>query len=95
MFNIKFKFIVFHTLVYFFFAFMYYYVVGFTPEHFKLDDDKTQTNNFRSCLHHTLVTHSTVGYGEIYPRSLLAKTVNSVHVCLVYFLLSGMIGLSV
>ena len=91
MLSITFKQLIIHTIIYFIFAFLYY-SIGFNSENYKLDNEKTQTNNFRSCLHYTLVTHSTVGYGDCYVRSTLAKAINSVHITLIYFVLAGIIS---
>jgi len=40
-----------------------------------------------------LVTHTTVGFGDIFPTSTKSKVVNSFHIIMVYLLLSGIVAL--
>jgi hypothetical protein len=38
------------------------------------------------------VTHTTVGFGDIFPTSAKAKTYNAIHISIVYCLLAGLIS---
>ena len=65
--------LLYHCYVILLFAVLYYTLAKYRhdeDEHFK---------DFGSTLYYTIVTHFTVGYGDIYPKTALLKTLCCIH----------------
>lgn len=55
------------------------YMLGFNNKNFTLND---ANSDFFTCFYHTLISQTTIGYGDTYPKSKEAKIINIVHTIL-------------
>ena len=44
------------------------------------DGDKKRFDTFENCLYFSTITHSTVGYGDIFPESIALRRVTMLHI---------------
>lgn len=71
-----------HFLVILIFSVIYYYYL--IPEDFNSSDT---LKGYIDTLYHTIITHASVGYGDIYPKTRRARLITMCHVILVIALL--------
>jgi voltage-gated potassium channel len=85
-----FAFLTFYALLVIFFASIFSIVSQFAgPDHFRVGNETKQIT-FSEAIHFSIVTISTVGYGDIVPASNLARVLASIEViCGVLLLLFG------
>ena len=59
--------------------------------HFYLSPDDFNGGNTITCyndtLYHTIITHASIGYGDISPKTNQARLVASIHVIIVFMLI--------
>lgn len=72
----------YNVVIFIIFFIIYTLLLRNGSNHFKLNDPQSN-NSLINTFYFTLVTHSTLGYGDIYPTSNLGKLVVSLHVIVV------------
>lgn len=77
------RFLIWYTLALFGFSFIYYKIYKSDPKSFSKRDTKDGYPLF-DFFHFSLVTQTTVGYGDMIPLSLNAKIANTIHLLLIY-----------
>ena len=65
-----------------------YQLIGFR-RHFHVPENTPV--NFGTVLYFSLVTHFTVGYGDIYPTTQLSRSMVAVHITLVWLQAAGIL----
>ena len=71
-----------HLMIVFLFSIVYHYIL--TPADFSNGETIT---NYLDTLYYTLVTHTLLGYGDIYPKSKRARLVSICHIILILLFL--------
>lgn len=51
-------------------------------------EDQQNYNNLGNCVYYTVVTHFTVGFGDIVPKSTLMRGITVVHIVLAFMLMA-------
>lgn len=87
--NSKHRFLLNHILIILFFAFTYYtlsnYIEGSMINN--NSDDKNKPLSMYDSIHFSLVTQTTVGYGNIVPNHLITKIFNTLQLFTIYGIL--------
>ena len=77
---LKYKFIQYNALLFVIFGFIYWILYEIDKEeHFTYDKSYNMTS-FIDVLYFTITTQTTIGYGDISPRSKLAKIIMMLHI---------------
>lgn len=71
----------FNIIIAIIFSFIYYFI-GMNENHFNVSEDN---QNYLGCVYFAFVTQSTSGYGDITPKSKLAKYFNLAQVISIIF----------
>ena len=72
---------------------VYYYFPGGFENHFNRPDPKAPVT-LTECGYYSLMTHATVGYGDIYPKTRPARLMVCLHVLLSFLGISLLIPMS-
>lgn len=78
-----------YTLSLFIFTIVYFMIYKYDKKSFYSSsiDKGTSGLTLFDFFHFSLVTQTTVGYGDVYPKSNLSKFVNTIHLCSIYIIL--------
>lgn len=79
----------YHALVYAMFFGLYLMIPGGFTKHFNAPDTVTTAD----IAYYTMVTHSGVGYGDIYPKTTPARVLVAAHLFLVILAIFNMVPL--
>jgi voltage-gated potassium channel len=71
-----------HIIIVLVFSFLYYKV----SKHSDNINDRKKYNSFEDCLYFTIVTHFTVGFGDITPESPVLRRLCMLQIFLAYIL---------
>ena len=71
------------VLVVFFSALVYY-----LPSKFKTKSDVENFSTWENCIYYSVMTHFTVGFGDITPRSTVMRALTIIHVLMAFLLLN-------
>ncbi len=83
--NLYYKFVI-QLIIVFIFSFLYMYLGG---EHFINVIGERKPISYIDYLHHSFVTHTTLGYADLYPITNKARTLSMFHlVCTIFFSLA-------
>ena len=65
-------------------------IIFFTEEdyNFKFTKNETLVDKIIRCLHFSVVTQYTVGYGYVVPKTVRGQVINIIHMILSYYLLA-------
>lgn len=78
------KFLPAHLIVIVAFTLIY---MMMTPSH-GTDEDKEHFSNFADSLYYTTITHFTVGFGDVSPKSKLLRALTMIQVVLAFSLMN-------
>lgn len=73
----------YHLLVIIVFSFIYYNIAQNNSED---DENYLQFRDYGSCLYYTIITHFTIGYGDISPRTDIMKVMCCIQIILAFTL---------
>ena len=90
----------YHALLLAFFTTLYYTAPGGFESHFNVPQlknvsDKDQKARLNDVLYYSLVTHASVGYGDIYPLTREARWVVGSHILLSFMGVANLVLLTV
>ena len=76
---LKYKFVQFNILVFSIFFLLYWILYKFNKEYHFTFDKSYNLNSALDVAYFTVVTQTTIGYGDIIPRSQFAKLIMIIH----------------
>lgn len=59
------------------------------------NDAETLFENYFDCIYFTIVSHFTVGYGDITPKSKLHKGITMIHIVIAFIISSNLIKINI
>ena len=71
-----------HIILLFIFSLLYHNLSKFSGN----ENDIKKFSNYEQCLYFTVVTHFTIGFGDIAPESILLRRICMLHIFLAYIL---------
>lgn len=79
--------IIYYFVILILFTSIYYLFESESIEFINEDKDDTNTTTLLDCLHFSIITQTTVGYGHMYPTTTRSKLIVDIHCLLTAFLL--------
>ena len=73
-----------HIVLVVFFSLLVYYL----PSRFKTKADEENFSNLENCVYYSVMTHFTVGFGDITPQSPVMRALTIIHVLMAFLLLN-------
>lgn len=85
--SIQFLLINFYSILFFSFVYFIHYLYDKDAYHFTSNTIDNKEITYLDFLHFSLVTQSTVGYGEIIAHKRFSKIINSLHIMTIFMFL--------